>query len=1064
MDQQTPTVRLPLADDREESVSRSVSFAAARSRKRELLDELHRGAESGQPVRPEDLLPRWPTDPKRDPDVASLLFTDFCQRARKGESASVSDYEERFPEHKDSLAGLLHQHAVMRSLGNASGSMPTLRLPDVGEDLFGFRLCYELGSGAFARVYLAEQGDLADRPVVLKISGIDGHEPQTLAQLQHTNIVPIYSVHDDTTAGLRAVCMPYFGGASLSSVLRALWAQTSHPTRGRQFVEALRNVETPAWGRGRTANRELAADDPPAANDYGPSLPGSQRHGLGNEQDDEGKGNDPSPARAVDSAVPAAQAILEQSGYVQAVAWMMAQLADALQHAHQRGILHRDIKPSNILMSAEGQPMLLDFNLAYDTQGNRAQATRGGTVSYMAPEHLRALAARNPVLACQVDHRSDLYSLGMVLYEMLTGHSPFDQSASYTPLPVLVEAMALERGKAAPSLRRYRSDMPWGLESIVRKCLAPEQSQRYQQAAHLAEDLRRFLDDRPLKYAPELSTAERVRKWFRRHPRLTSSASVGSVALLLLLGTGAALAGVRQHLAHTREQLADTQAAERQRAYENGTVRALCLVNTISQVHEHARQGLEVCEETLALYDVLQRDDWQQHADWQRLSAADRQRLAEDTRELLLSLAWARVKTQPDSADAPRQALALLDRAEAIEDLEPSPALVRDRAYYLDQLGDTQAANRVSDAARHLLPHSARDHYLLATTYIHDKEPDFHARAIAELEEAIRLQPRHYWSWLQKGMCHLELKQHDLAAADFGTCIGLWPEFAFGYFNRGLALADGGHLAEAVADYTAALERDPTFLLAFLNRGSTRLALHQHEAALADFDRVLELAHDDASLFGAEAGRGRTLEELGRTREADAAFAAAFARAPAVSDALRLSLLVHYGFAVKDRLPRKAREAFAEVLRQKPGHPQALYGQGMLLMTRGDLDEALPCFEQVLQLEPNLVEARRYRGILLARLGRFDAASQDVNWCLEREPHSADDLYAGACVSALMAARWQKGGKSSVEADAAANQALTFLQAAFARGHGRDQAVTDPDLAGIQKHPQFQRLVSEKVP
>ena len=87
----------------------------------------------------------------------------------------------------------------------------------MGDELFDFPLRHELGRGAFARVFLAEQTGLADRPIVLKVSAIEGDEHQTLAQLQHTNIVPIYSVHEDTRAGLRAVCMPYFGGASLSS-------------------------------------------------------------------------------------------------------------------------------------------------------------------------------------------------------------------------------------------------------------------------------------------------------------------------------------------------------------------------------------------------------------------------------------------------------------------------------------------------------------------------------------------------------------------------------------------------------------------------------------------------------------------------------------------------------------------------------------------------------------------------------------------------------------------------------------------------------------------------------
>jgi serine/threonine protein kinase/lipoprotein NlpI len=1057
------------------------SYTAARSLKRELLQELKAGWGQGQPVRAEDLLPRWPVHSGEEPDTASLLFEEYRQRREHPQIAdppSLREYSERFPALQDSLARLVRQHDVMRSLGGASASGPIgLALPDTGDELFGFRLRDELGRGAFARVFLAEQAILAGRPVVVKVSAIEGDEPQTLAQLQHTHIVPIYSVHEDLAAGVRAVCMPYFGGASLSRVLETVWRETRNPTQGRQLVEALAAVGGPAT-IGKSDPTTLSPPTAPSAT--GPS-------GM---------------------AAPAFAAL----DYQRAAAWIGARLAEGLQHAHDRGVLHCDIKPSNILLGADGQPMLLDFNLAQKISGDlaQAQATLGGTVAYMAPEHLRALATRDPALARKVDQRTDVYALGMVLFEMLTGHRPFDQSASYSPMPALIEAMAVERSRTVPSVRRQRPDVSWSLESIVRKCLAPDPANRYQQANHLAEDLTRFLQDRPLAHAPELSWRERGRKWVRRHPRLAAAGAVGAVALVLLSAAAGILAAVQARLreaeadragqaqelrlARERAEAArDSQALERRRKFSDGVVRALCLVNTAPDLHEHVAQGLEVCEHTLALYDILDRNDWQAHPDWRRLPKADRTHLAEDVRELLLLLARARVQTLSATASQLRgsaravagylvplasgswphqnlvsgagfhlvarpqaeamvrarqrilrEALILLDNAEAIQGLAPSPALWEDRALYREQLGDRKGASAARRRTRCLPATGARDHYLLATTLAGKSR---YAEAVAELNRALQKNPRHYWSWFQRGLCSQERGDWALAIGDFSACIVLWPEFAWGHFNRGRVLHQLGKNHEAFSDYTAALRHDPELAAAYLNRGLVALDMGRYRHALHDFDAAAARGLDNVVVHG---GRGIALEHLGRHRLADNAFTRAWRH-----DSHHPAMLLGYGFAIAQRRPERAQWAFLKVLTRDPRNARALYGQGMLFSNQSaGSQRALFFYNQAVEADPTFVAARRGRALVLAHREEGQAARQDIEWCVATEPAGVT-LYAAACVYALCAEKALDEAESQWTAD----RAVVFLGEAFAQGYGQDRAATDRDLDGIRRHPEFRRLV-----
>src|SRR5439155_13657227 len=210
-----------------------------------------------------------------------------------------------------------------------------IAMPEVGTEFLGFRLIQEVGKGAFARVYLAHQGDLADRLVIVKVSPIFDDESQTLAQLQHTNVVPIYSIH--RASPLQAVCMPFFGLTTLAHILREIKESDSLPESGKSLVSTLVNRNSTAQIK---KNRDLA------------------EHRKTSEVSE---ASEISEGREAKSRSTAILEKLKTLSYVEAVLWMAARLADGLAHAHERGILHRDLKPANILVTDEGQPMVLDF-------------------------------------------------------------------------------------------------------------------------------------------------------------------------------------------------------------------------------------------------------------------------------------------------------------------------------------------------------------------------------------------------------------------------------------------------------------------------------------------------------------------------------------------------------------------------------------------------------------------------------------------------------------------------------------------------------------------------------
>jgi hypothetical protein len=239
------------------------------------------------------------------------------------------------PEELDSLLDSFHvprAHAeLLRSLDRTDPhaaerlAEALAGLPRAGADFLGFRLCGELGRGAFGRVFLARQGGLADRLVALKVSADVAGESHALARLQHTNVVPIYSVH--RCGALQAVCMPYLGATTLADTLTALKSQDSLPKSGAGLLSSLRSRKTAAASAGSRATGGVA-DGVDAEPNRRPSVAGEPEVVSSPPEE-------PSPPQVER---------LRGLGYVPAVLWVAARVADGLAHAHERGILHRDLK------------------------------------------------------------------------------------------------------------------------------------------------------------------------------------------------------------------------------------------------------------------------------------------------------------------------------------------------------------------------------------------------------------------------------------------------------------------------------------------------------------------------------------------------------------------------------------------------------------------------------------------------------------------------------------------------------------------------------------------------
>jgi WD40 repeat protein/serine/threonine protein kinase len=466
------------------------------------------------------------------------LAEEFVQRYRRGERPALTEYTTRHPELADQIRDLFPALVVMEEVGphpaNVCAAGPRL------ERLGDYHILREVGRGGMGIVYEAEQVSLG-RHVALKVLPAEAaaqptrlrrfqREARSAARLHHTNIVPVHEVGEHQ--GTHYYAMQFIQGQGLDQVLHELRrlraVDGAAPSRDRAAAAgadgAQEDLKTCLAGGLLTGEFRAAVSPSAAEAELVPDAAWTTQVA------------EPKPLPAPDAGLAAGQQTAAPSGlselsttsesaYYRSVARVASQVAEALAYAHGQKVLHRDIKPSNLLLDIEGRVWVTDFGLAKE-EGDDLTGTGDlvGTLRYMAPERFDGVS----------DTRGDVYSLGMTLYELLTLRPAFDESD---------RAGLLKRLTSEDPVRPRQRDprIPRDLETIVVKAFNKEPGQRYAMAADMADDLRRFLADRPI-LARRVSHTEHLWRWCRRNPALAMVSGLAVAALVAVAALSASLA------------------------------------------------------------------------------------------------------------------------------------------------------------------------------------------------------------------------------------------------------------------------------------------------------------------------------------------------------------------------------------------------------------------------------------------------------------------------------------------------------------------------------------------
>ena len=841
------------------------------------------------------------TDADSVPSPMAGLADEFLDRYRRGERPALSDYARRHPHLADEIRDLFPALVMLedaRPVPPRPGASPfeSVRSGRPPHRLGEYRIVREIGRGGMGIVYEAEQESLGRR-VALKVlphGKLENarqverfrREARAAARLHHTNIVPVFGVGEEN--GTHYYVMQHIDGRPLDDVLEHLRRLRGEAANDRIGAP---NPGSRIEPNGSPDELALQSNGLASSMDLARSLwEGSFREPIRSDSlssSDFEKRDSSSGGTRLDIRPSTEGRDLTLSGassgssdphwpYARSVANVGVQVADALEYSMGQGVLHRDVKPSNLLLDVFGTVWLTDFGLAKatDTPDLTHTGDLFGTLRYLAPERFKGRA----------DVRSDVYALGLTLYELLAMRPAFDHAQAD-----LVGQIALGKlrrlDEVNPALSR-------DLITIVHKAIARDPGDRYQTPGAMAEDLRRFLDDRPIA-ARRLGPLEKSWRWCRHNP--IDAILAATIVALLSVAIGMGLWVQRQH-AERRAEAADREGRARQ-ALETALDQATSLLHEgrwpeakavlrpaggwLEDGHSlRLERRLKRLQADLDIVDKLEENRmsreglFRSRADLRSVARGYETAFAEAGLAVAGDRAAADVR---DSAIRDELVAALDDWALVTSDLmlrsqllrtarlaDPDPVW-RDRVRDPAVWGDRRALESLASEAIAVLG-DVSPPQLLTTLGVLLKQNGGDPEAL--LRAAQRLRPADLWFNFELGNLLRDLKPEEAVGFSRAALV-IRPRGSKVHNNLGNAMAAAGRDQDAIACYRKAIELDPKNSSACNNLGSVYWKLGRIAEATAFYRKATEI---DPRSSAAHHNLGNTHFAAGRVDEAIAAY------------------------------------------------------------------------------------------------------------------------------------------------------------------------------------------------